>query len=684
MSGLLSARDCGAYIGPMEPDTDIQRSTYCVVPPGGDAGDMLEEPAPVPGHVQGRNLRISSISGSIAVVLLVTLAGATIWLGGARTGRHHASLRSQLGLQEHEDCKPFDDHVDYRGLLELERVEKVTTSKKCKELCEAKEDCAAWTWGKARNVFGFSDVCFLREMDPDQKVEKYSRYATVAGLRSGSPCIASVQESPAFVKGHIKIRDGFCLEAAAPVAGAKVAMQRCADGKISQEWVYVEKTGQVQNGGGMCLDAVDRSRPFVPLEMFPCNTGNWSQQWMYDRDMGIIKNWRGSCIEAAEPNIDGGQVIMQTCNSKSSMQSWELGATGDQKPLTHYPAGTLYCFALMLPDSYEQKLLAMQHQKKVSLFGCDEAAVYSNRVIEVDGGLVTLVVSSDLKCGKGGEFGTALNLDIFIAVWTKVISEGRFQEHDWTVKVDPDAVFFPDRLKDILTIHPEEKAGVYLNNCKFGMHGPLEVFSRNAVAAWATGSPRCVQHFQKQCGGDCYWGEDLFIDQCLWKVLGVRRDNDFRLLLEDHCEPPSDWDACTDGNRVAFHPFKSVAGYVGCLDNAGVAQTTTSTTDWPEPVALVLTPAPSHARHTPSHAGHGRHTPTQSPAASQRSHVNCHTSKKNERCWIAVRWAMREGIRQHPDWYHNLTVDSSWYDFQAELHRSPHVDCPMPCKSEAA
>merc|ERR1719382_1209538 len=101
------------------------------------------------------------------------------------------------------------------------------------------------------------------------------------------------------------------------------------------------------------------------------------------------------------------------------------------------------------------------------------------------------------------------------------------------------------------------------------MHGPLEVFSRNAVRTWRSGIKKCQQHFREQCGGDCFWGEDMFVDQCLWKVLNVRRDNDFRLLVEDHCEPPKNWETCEDNTFVAFHPFKTVSGYWRCLHNTG-------------------------------------------------------------------------------------------------------------------
>merc|ERR1712217_933498 len=75
--------------------------------------------------------------------------------------------------------------------------------------------------------------------------------------------------------------------------------------------------------------------------------------------------------------------------------------------------------------------------------------------------------------------------------------------------------------------------------------------------------------FRERGNGDCFWGEDLFMDQCLSKVLGVTRENDFRLLVEDHCDAPSGWRSCTDSSKATFHPFKTVWEYQECLVNAG-------------------------------------------------------------------------------------------------------------------
>mmetsp|Transcript_10574 Transcript_10574/g.23310 ORF Transcript_10574/g.23310 Transcript_10574/m.23310 type:complete len:432 (+) Transcript_10574:61-1356(+) len=227
---------------------------------------------------------------------------------------------------------------------------------------------------------------------------------------------------------------------------------------------------------------------------------------------------------------------------------------------------SLYCFALLQPAGYEHALMKLQMEKRWSLFGCEEYELISNESFRLASGIRTTAIAGTLQCDSGGEFGTALNNDIFKLVWEKVISNGRYAYNDWTVKVDADTAFFPQRLKVAIAFHPDTYHGIYLNNCKFGLHGPLEVLSRQAVTIWGKGYDQCKQHFDEVCSGPCLWGEDMFLDQCLQKVLNVHRSNDWNLLSEPHCDS-QDWDQC-DNHKVAFHPFKTAEKYAKCMEAA--------------------------------------------------------------------------------------------------------------------
>jgi hypothetical protein len=55
-------------------------------------------------------------------------------------------------------------------------------------------------------------------------------------------------------------------------------------------------------------------------------------------------------------------------------------------------------------------------------------------------------------------------------------------------------------------------------------------------------------------------------------------------------------------------------------------------------------------------------------------------SPKSKNCSYNVYWAMMHGISTHPEWYHGLTAESSFTDFQYALHKQGRAHCPRPCK----
>lgn len=243
------------------------------------------------------------------------------------------------------------------------------------------------------------------------------------------------------------------------------------------------------------------------------------------------------------------------------------------------PGTSLFCFSLMVPGTDEQKLLAWQHEHQVSIFACEGFAIYSSKAIQVTSGVTSVVIDSDLKCGYGGDSQSALNAWIFIALFRKLLHDGDYARHDWSVKADPDAVFFPDRLRRVVLEHQDVG---YINNCKYGMHGPIEVFAKSGMVqlaadynrSWDGKAPKsCVEGLDFG-----QWGEDMFLDQCLSKILKVEKSPaDERLMCEDHCDCPA-WYWCTNGTeRVSFHPFKTVDAYAVCMGNALDSATTPST-----------------------------------------------------------------------------------------------------------
>jgi len=57
----------------------------------------------------------------------------------------------------------------------------------------------------------------------------------------------------------------------------------------------------------------------------------------------------------------------------------------------------------------------------------------------------------------------------------------------------------------------------------------------------------------------------------------------------------------------------------------------------------------------------------------------CQTAAFDTECYNRVLWVMRDGVLQHPKWYPNLTVTSSFEEVQALLHEKNECECEMPC-----
>jgi hypothetical protein len=289
------------------------------------------------------------------------------------------------------------------------------------------------------------------------------------------------------------------------------------------------------------------------------------------------------CLHAPHSSREGGTVALRRCREKAVDQEWSFWSSAmlgqhatveamRQEALlpttttvtttmvttstTTTRPPTLFCFSVMVSWNYEPSLVRMQVKDRRSIFSCDGAAVYSNEVLHLGMDITSRVVQgTDLRCSKGGEFNTLLNTPVFKKVWHQVLSDGLYQDFDWTAKVDCDAVFFPERLRRLVqgpALHAAQDGnGIFLNNCGFGLHGPIEVVSRRALETYKHNWHGCDNPPQ----------EDVYLQACMNK-LGVTQVNQFSLLSEEACRTPN-WQAC-QSQHVSFHPFKEIDQYSQC------------------------------------------------------------------------------------------------------------------------
>jgi hypothetical protein len=193
--------------------------------------------------------------------------------------------------------------------------------------------------------------------------------------------------------------------------------------------------------------------------------------------------------------------------------------------------------------------------------------------------LETTVINASLEAPEG-QIEHILNTDIFIQAFNMVHEHPRYEHNDWFVKIDPDAVFFPSRLKaHLLKAAPQPGANVYFWNCpaSFKFFGAVEVFSKVAMDTYFDGLDRCKTEFPWTT-----WGEDMFLRRCM-DLIGVEHKEDFGLLMDAYCgEQPY---PC-NSEKVAFHPFKASETYFKCLEEATAGETESDSVDEPSGVAV--------------------------------------------------------------------------------------------------
>jgi hypothetical protein len=155
--------------------------------------------------------------------------------------------------------------------------------------------------------------------------------------------------------------------------------------------------------------------------------------------------------------------------------------------------------------------------------------------------------------------GTAGNTRLFLNVWEAVRIVGRSKNTDWTVKVDPDAVIIPDRLRWHVSQHQDRPT--YLITCTLPgmmpiMFGAVEAISKDAIEKFFYNKDACMNLPID------LWGEDRWLSNCL-NQLGAPGEEDYELVADGVCRGVY----CGSG-AAAFHPFKDANSWQGCYYQA--------------------------------------------------------------------------------------------------------------------
>jgi len=326
------------------------------------------------------------------------------------------------------------------------------------------------------------------------------------------------------------------------------------------------------------------------------------------KSLAACSTSKDNCLETGCCQISGHQCYVKSagvgrCNSTCTpgVKGFECGQPNfDSVPARGEVRTDLYCFSVYTADTGSPKpsteLALLKGQKKfgASIFGCEAWDVFSDVTVGIAADYNTVQVedtNKEFHQVKRKETGTWVNWAMFYQVWLKIRERNTWASKGWTVKVDADAVFIPQRLKDFLSDKKDTDAGRYFENCKnvqYGFFGNLEVLSNKATEVLTTWLEECHARFAPCANDGCdwkfgAWGEDVFVQRCMDHHY-INKGEAFDLTKDGACpsDRPADqkknkkWRAPDCGKELAasVHPFKKPQEYFKCLGD--IMQTTYS------------------------------------------------------------------------------------------------------------
>lgn len=235
--------------------------------------------------------------------------------------------------------------------------------------------------------------------------------------------------------------------------------------------------------------------------------------------------------------------------------------TRSSNPMVKPEVHSIFCFSFVVLHSQEEGLVRLQFNRHIGIFACDAHAVISSEkslLGSYNGVDEYTWENKDAKTKDSWH-----NSEVFASTWKFVIDNIKPWNHDWIVKADSDTVWFPDRLRQHLAQHAAPRARQFFANCNVPqgsskLYGALEVYSRDAIKAYSTSWELC-----QKASDWTLVGEDLYMERCM-EMIDVVEVGEFTLVGDGRCN----YAPCTDGGRVAFHPFKDEGSFTQCLQEA--------------------------------------------------------------------------------------------------------------------
>lgn len=227
---------------------------------------------------------------------------------------------------------------------------------------------------------------------------------------------------------------------------------------------------------------------------------------------------------------------------------------------------SIFCFIMMAPK--EAPTVVRMLDRGLFQQGCNAFRLYSNTSFLAN---VTdhpncaphncweQAIQGSMEAPRGGVYNTTLNAGFFIATFNHIFKTGIYRKYDWTVKLDADAVWLPERLRGLVSLYSSDVPALGGNThpeCRT-TYGPIEILTRPAMEAYASNVDVC-QSTSESLDYISQYGEDLVLQRCL----GLNDVRSYPMPLMLAWSVPGKCVGC----EVAFHPFKSAKAWDACFE----------------------------------------------------------------------------------------------------------------------
>jgi len=264
---------------------------------------------------------------------------------------------------------------------------------------------------------------------------------------------------------------------------------------------------------------------------------------------------------------DAVATCRSTCDVKSG---WSCQVLGKPK----IPNLGLFCFALA--TTADLPFLKQQFEQKQGIALCDEAVVFAPTVMQLAQNAWTVALPGFGLGSPGTPQAGKPSLMTNLAAWMFVIDHFYYRTKLWTVKVDPQAAFFPNEFKarmrqEAFGLETAERGfGLYLAGCQKGfdatMTASMQALSQRAMIAFSVRRGNCtVPPNEAQSVGEWFEGCLDKVQVAAYKIKGLTLD---QRCPADAVPPSGVGPAGCDFSRSLYYPMANPAAWQACLTNA--------------------------------------------------------------------------------------------------------------------